>query len=1249
MVFYLPHQNRTLIGGASVALMLCGSFPALAAPRITEFVAINASSLLDGDGNASDWIEIHNPDGVPLDLAGYQLTDDPEVPAKFTFANGASIPAGGYLVVFASGRPEADYVDAGSKLHTNFSLSGSGEYLSLRAPNGTLIQEFAPSYPPQFEDVSYGEGTSAPTLDLISQGAASSWLIPDRDIGDAWQTLGFDDSSWAAAETGIGYGNDYADLVGPGGNTSAMFFGNPSVYLRLPFEVADPANIASLSLKMRFEDGFVAYLNGVRVASANAPDEASLLHDSTATAIHPDEEAVVAEVFSIPTGSLVSGTNVLAIQGLNFTSAGADSSEFLALPELSAIESGGQLAFGYFTEPTPETANGPIPLLGFVEDTTFSVDRGYHSAPFDLVISSATPGATIVYTTDGTPPSAENGTTYSGPLTISGTTTLRAIAMKDGFQPTNIDTQTYLFLEDILEQTRPAGYPTTWGGAPADYDMDSDIVNDRAYKNEFDKAFAAMPTLSLVFEPDAFFHSSTGIYQRPGSEGRAWERPLSAEFFVPGGAESGFQIDAGVRIQGGSSRNVDTPKHSLSLRFRSEYGQGKLNYPLFENSPSGETAVEEFDALQLRPEYNFGWMHRHFFQCDYALYGRDQWTSDMFNRMGQNGAHGRWVHLFLNGTYWGLYDLHERPDADHMANYFGGDDDDYDTVNSAVATNGDLVAYNEMMDLGYGSIQTAGTYAAIQEYLDLDAFIDYMMLNYYIGNRDWDFHNWRAARKREAGAPFLFFPWDSEFAASHVAGGAFPNVEFFNTALATNMLGSNRNRNPTGLQQRLETNVEYRLRFADRVRKHFFNGGPLSSAVSEEIWTERATPMKEAIIAESARWGDFRRDVNEGRWEPSDFDLYTRDEHYLPTEAWFVDAYIPQRTDIVLAQMRAANLYPDTDAPDFSQYGGTVPLGSSVILTAPATIHYTTDGSDPRLSGGNVNPSAAAVASGVALMLNRSTLLKARTRAGNGEWSALTEATFTIGASDLVISELMYQPAGEPLAEFLEITNTGAATVSLTGLHFSNGVTFDFDLDSSIFELAPGARLLIVRDLIAFQSVHGNVYDSIIAGSFQEDTVLSDKGERVTISDANGTIIFTVRYDDEDAWPEEPDGDGQSLVFTGGESELAQNWRSSAAIGGNPGDSDATPFTGGSFLDYALVGEPILVPNGAGAAFTYATHLTSDDASVSVEHSADLLVWQTIDLAAQTQVIGSGNATRIFTLEFPLGITGFARVVVSAK
>ncbi len=1239
-------KSTLLRQGASFALWSCASLLASAAPQITEFVAINASSLPDGDGNSTDWIEIHNPETEVLDLSGYLLSDDPDLPAKYSFPAGTSIPGGEFLVVFASGRPEENYTDADGNLHTTFSLSGNGEYLSLRNPDGTVIQEFSPGYPPQFEDISYGIGTSAPEIDILAAGATSIWFSPSSDIGNSWQTPGFDDSTWNASETAIGYGSSYNELIGTGGNTSgAMWFGNPSVYLRVPFELTN--SLSSLTLKMRYEDGFVAYLNGVRVASSNAPDEATLTHDSTATAIHPNGEALVAETFSLSIASLVSGTNVLAIHGLNLSSAGADSSEFLALPELSGTESGGQLSYGYFTEPSPGVANGPIPLIDFVKDTTFSHDRGYYSAPFNLSISTMTGGATIIYTTDGTEPSEGNGTIYTGPITINSTTALRAVAIKTGFQPTNIDTQTYLFVDDIVRQTRPSDYPTTWGGGRADYEMDPDIVDDAAYADKFDEAFAALPSLSLVFDPDSFFDSSTGIYQNPSREGIAWERPTSAELILADGSESGFQIDAGVRVQGGSSRSTDTPKHSLSLRFRSAYGAGKLRYPLFKNTPVGETAIGEFDALQLRPEYNFGWMHRHWYQCDHALYGRDQWASDLFLKMGQNGSHGRWTHLFLNGIYWGLYDLHERPDADHMANYFGGSDDDYDTVNSSVATNGNLTAFNQMMNIAYGNIASSGSYAAIQQYLDLDAFIDYMVLNAYIGNRDWDGHNWRAARKREPGAPYLFFPWDSEFAVTNVGGGSFPNPpDFFSTSLATNVLGKNGNRRPTGLQRRLALNVEYRLRYADRVRAHFFNGGPMSPAVSGETWTTRATPMNDALVAESARWGDFRRDVSSGRWTSSQFDLYTRDDHYTPTNDWLIGTYIPQRTNIVLTQMRSANLYPDTDAPDFSQHGGSIALGSNIAVTGPATIHYTTDGSDPRLTGGNINPSAATIASGGTLSITQSLNLQARSRAGNGEWSALTQANFTVGASDLVISEIMYQPALEPLAEFLEITNTGAANVALTGLRFTNGVTFDFDLNSSLASLAPGGHLLVVRDLVAFQSVYGNTHNAIIAGSFQKDTGLSDKGERLTLSDANGVVIFTVRYDDEDDWPEEPDGDGQSLVYAGGNSGSAHSWRPSSAINGNPGNSDSTPFTGGSLLAYALAGEPTLIPTALGSTFNYVTNLTADNALIQVQQSSDLETWKDVDLNTQTQVLNALAGTRTFTVTLPQGTTGFARVTV---
>lgn len=1228
--------------GAIVALI---STPLLASPRITEFMAVNTASQTDGDGNTPDWIEIRNPDPVLLDLTGYHLTDDPEIPAKYTFPSGTTIAGGGYLIVFASGQLDSSYVDSGGFRHTNFSLSSNGEYLALNAPDNSTIHSYSPQYPKQSEDISYGIGTSASQTVILEQGASSTWLVPDSDIGSSWQLAGFDDTMWNEAETGIGYG--YSDEIGNGGNTSdAMWFTNASVYLRIPFDVVDPSLVSTLILNMRYEDGFVAYLNGVRVAAANAPEEESLSYNSTATAEHPDEEAVEAEAFTISPASLISGTNVLAIHGLNLSASTADSADFLALPELLAVESGDTGTPGYFTEPTPGSVNPPTPLLGFVADTKFSHDRGYYTDPFNLVISSATPDSTIYFTTDGTPPSAENGTLYSAPVNISETTTIRAIAIREGYQPTNVDTQTYLFVGDIVRQTRPTGYPATWGGVAADYEMDSEIVDHPDYSGQFDQAFAALPTLSLVFDPDAFFHPSTGIYQRPGSQGSAWERPLSAEFMVADSSEPGFQINAGVRVQGGSSRNTDTPKHSLSLRFRSEYGDSKLNYPLYRNSPLGETAVEEFDVLQLRPEYNYGWMHRHWYQADYALYGRDQWASDIFNSMGQNGAHGRWVHLFLNGIYWGLYDLHERPDADHMANYFGGEKEDYDTVNSSNATNGDLVAYDAMMDLAYGSIQTQATYNAIQEYLDIDAFADYMILNAYAGNRDWDNHNWRAGRKREPGAPYLFYPWDTEFAASHVGGGIFPSPpNFFTTALNTNVTGNNGNRRPTGLQTRLQLNAEYRLRYADRVHKHFFNGGPLVPEKSSSLWTARSSSMTTAIIAESARWGDHRRDMNSGRWTPADFDLYTRDDHYLPTHDWLVDTYIPQRSAIVLNQLRARNLYPDTAAPVFTPHGGTIPRGLSIPISAPSTVHYTTDGSDPRLTGGDINPAAVALPPGSSLSLTGSTLLKARTLADNGEWSALTEATFTIDASNLQITEIMYHPLGEPLAEFLELTNTGENAISLTGLHFTQGIAFDFDQHSSIQSLAPGGQLLIVRNLDAFRAVHGSGLNSMIAGVFQEGSALNNGGEALAISDANNNLVLFVDYRDNAPWPTEADDQNHSLVFAGGDPALATNWRASASPNGNPGTSDSTPYLAGSLLDYALLGTSSLQEN----TFTWTAKLTADDVTFQVQHSDDLEFWTTITSSIQNQTLNAANGTRTFTMTMPSGLRGFARVVIEER
>lgn len=177
---------------------------------------------------------------------------------------------------------------------------------------------------------------------LIPEGSQARYLIPiNASLESTWMTTSFNDTPWPSAITGIGYDEDstYLPLFGSGGDLDNNLNGqNTSIYLRLSFNVSDPASFDQLTLRMKFDDGFIAYLNGQPVASANAP--ASLAYDSEATGNNPDGNATSFQDFSInPFISLLQeGENVLAIQGLNN---GLTSSDMLISPELV----GGQVQF----------------------------------------------------------------------------------------------------------------------------------------------------------------------------------------------------------------------------------------------------------------------------------------------------------------------------------------------------------------------------------------------------------------------------------------------------------------------------------------------------------------------------------------------------------------------------------------------------------------------------------------------------------------------------------------------------------------------------------------------------------------------------------------------------------------------------------------------------------------------------------------------------------------------------------------
>ncbi|RLE16996.1 MAG: hypothetical protein DRJ50_14565, partial [Actinobacteria bacterium] len=170
---------------------------------ITEFMALNDGTLIDEDSGYSDWIEIYNPCLPSVDLGGWYLTDDALNLTKWQFPS-QSLERGEFLLVFASGK---DRAVAGSQLHANFKLDSDGEYLALVKPDGTTVaQEFAPVYPPQLVDVSYGLPQT--NLDLVSLGADTTYRVPsvaDSGIGTLWAGPTWNDSGWDLGSSGLGY------------------------------------------------------------------------------------------------------------------------------------------------------------------------------------------------------------------------------------------------------------------------------------------------------------------------------------------------------------------------------------------------------------------------------------------------------------------------------------------------------------------------------------------------------------------------------------------------------------------------------------------------------------------------------------------------------------------------------------------------------------------------------------------------------------------------------------------------------------------------------------------------------------------------------------------------------------------------------------------------------------------------------------------------------------------------------------
>ncbi|HEV7868977.1 MAG TPA: lamin tail domain-containing protein, partial [Chthoniobacteraceae bacterium] len=699
----------------------------------------------------------------------------------------------------------------------------------------------------------------------------------------------------------------------------------------------------------------------------------------------------------------------------------------------------------------------------------------------------------------------------------------------------------------------PAGYPTTWGTGGnqviADYEVDPNVTGNPLYSATFESDLMAVPTMSVVMKRDDMFGPS-GINSNPQSSGLAWERAASLELLYPDGSD-GFQQDCGLRIQGGYGRTPAILKHSFRPLFKGDYGESKLEFPLFPDSP-----VKEFDTFTLRAGMNNSYVLSTG-EATRATFTEDEWMRQTQRAMGQPSGYGAFFHLYINGLYWGLYNATERPSAPFMADHLGGEKSEWDALNSSEAVDGVKTAWTSLQTLcstgaNVRYITDQADWNAVMQYLDVDNLIDYMLLNFYGGNVDWDDHNWYSARRRAPGAGYKFFAWDGE---RTLEAGNADKTSVNQADKPSRIYAALRGSTAPATAPLNAANVEFRIRFADHIQKHLFNNGPLSPAGGLNRWNAIEALVDRAVVGESARWGDKLK-------EPP----YTRNNEFLAEVNRKRTTQFPNRTASALTQLRNAKLYPPTSlvAPAFSQFGGKAAPGFALAITSttPGTIYYTLNGTDPRqpwtsTTGGDGSAvdwsgtvAAGAQTYAAAVPLTGSVVVKARLRDASGLWSALTEATFQIGEAGipLRITEVMYNPIGGDAYEFLEIQNMGATTVDLS-LMTLEGVDFTFIRGTT---LAAGARLALGSDLSP--SLWATRYPGVTPIGYFGGK-LANGGETVALKDASGNVITSFFFGANDTWPGLANGGGRSLelVDLAANPSLPTAWRASTAANGTPG------------------------------------------------------------------------------------------------
>lgn len=648
---------------------------------------------------------------------------------------------------------------------------------------------------------------------------------------------------------------------------------------------------------------------------------------------------------------------------------------------------------------SPGAANGGTTYAEPLGPVVFSVERKVYDTTetVALALSNAVMDAEIYYTTNRSDPTPANGIKYTGQsITFSKTTVVKATAVKEGHLPyRNVTAHTYLFLDQVADQTKvSATYPGTWSdkvdgwttaSTPASYGFSANVIKDNEDKAALIAALKEAPIVSVTLSDEALFNEEDGLYIHPTSmEDR---EPVQADVEWMTGDDI-FGTSCGLDMHGAYSRRFDiTAKKSFKLKFSGAFGAGSLDHAVLKD---GGCETEEFKKLVLRGENNHhwtsmetanqgGWPELGTYMHDQLLRGTQKLTSGF-------QAEGSHVHLFLNGMYWGLYNITDHICDGFAATTWSGNLDkrkNYDVISNDGVRDGSADGWNAAKALAKKGYSTAAEYDTLTNAFDLVGYIDYLLIEWFSANEDWApaNNNWAVAGSAKLGVPYRYVVWDVDKTLRVTAS----------SETGYNLL--NESSGPMEIHAALKSKAEYKMLFADRVQKHMIEkDGALTVDSIKSRYADMAAKVRPRLFAEEARWGSYQYD----NWDAiSAHRQKTRVQYGL--DDWdkeyenLMTTWFPNRHATLVSQLKSAGLYPSVTAATFEK----IEKGATLKVPSGATVYYTTDGSDPRLFGGDINrDTATACTADVTFEAPKEGgMVKARVYS-NGTWSALSEVIF---------------------------------------------------------------------------------------------------------------------------------------------------------------------------------------------------------------------------------------------------------------